>query len=296
MTRFPLEALGDEAFGPSGVLALGPKVRSSDWPGSDNGIRLRSIYAKKKQRTLEKKAGAKDTEAKLLMRAAAPLVEVLRLVDGDKKPAMGYIYEAILRAKEKIKIFFANKENDYTPIIDIVDKRWIAQLGQLLHAATFFLNPALYFERKMIPGQDVGEFEVAFIECVERMLNGGTYLGLKLQNFKRLHFAFSGLHALLPVVSVIGALLSMFIQKREIGLNKRALDASGGSQRPRRNTSRSQSKSSTSKGKSIAIVRDDDETQPPEEPLETLWEDFVGDGLAGPLLLDTDVDFTPMED
>ncbi|KAF8378509.1 hypothetical protein HHK36_029852 [Tetracentron sinense] len=31
-------------------------------------------------------------------------------------------------------------------------------------------------------------------------LNGGTYLGLKLQNFKRLHFAFSGLHALLPVV------------------------------------------------------------------------------------------------
>ncbi|KAF8388499.1 hypothetical protein HHK36_027172 [Tetracentron sinense] len=163
-------------------------------------------------------------------------------------------------------------------------------------------------------------------------LNGGTYLGLKLQNFKRLHFTFSGLHVLLPVVSVIGALLSMLEQKRlndlvfvqynqrlrerfltrkenlqaydpicfdEIdetsewvtgkdpseevvyeGDNLRwldvdaALDASGGSQRPRRNTSRSQSKSSTSKGKSIAIVRDDDETQPPEEPLETLWEDF----------------------
>ncbi|KAF8380854.1 hypothetical protein HHK36_028349 [Tetracentron sinense] len=98
-----------------------------------------------------------------------------------------------------------------------------------------------------------------------------------------------------------------------------ALEASRSSQRSRRNTLRSKNKSSTSKdkGKSIAIVEDDDETQPLEEPLETLWEDLdeseleevfveededfdgdyaVGDGLAGPLLLDTDADFTPIED
>ncbi|KAF8404254.1 hypothetical protein HHK36_009136 [Tetracentron sinense] len=55
-----------------------------------------------------------------------------------------------------------------------------------------------------------------------------------------------------------------------------ALEASLGSQRPKRNTSRSQNKNSISKGKdkSIAIMKDDDETQPPEEPHETLWEDF----------------------
>ncbi|KAF8402529.1 hypothetical protein HHK36_010614 [Tetracentron sinense] len=37
------------------------------------------------------------------MKITAPLVRVLRLVDGEKKPPMGYIYEAMDRAKEVIK-------------------------------------------------------------------------------------------------------------------------------------------------------------------------------------------------
>ena len=36
------------------------------------------------------------------MKVVLPLVKVLRLVDGDAKPAMGYIYEAMDRAKEEI--------------------------------------------------------------------------------------------------------------------------------------------------------------------------------------------------
>ena len=31
------------------------------------------------------------------------LVKVLRLVDGDEKPSMGYLYEAMDKAKENIK-------------------------------------------------------------------------------------------------------------------------------------------------------------------------------------------------
>ncbi|KAF8399145.1 hypothetical protein HHK36_015010 [Tetracentron sinense] len=37
------------------------------------------------------------------MKITAPLVRVLRLVDGEKKPPMGYIYEAMDGAKETIK-------------------------------------------------------------------------------------------------------------------------------------------------------------------------------------------------
>ena len=37
-----------------------------------------------------------------------PLVRVLRLVDGDK-PAMGYLYEAMDRAKEAIQNFYVGK-------------------------------------------------------------------------------------------------------------------------------------------------------------------------------------------
>ena len=37
-----------------------------------------------------------------------PLVKVLRLVDGDK-PAMGYLYEAMDRAKETIQNYYVGK-------------------------------------------------------------------------------------------------------------------------------------------------------------------------------------------
>ena len=45
------------------------------------------------------------------LKAAAPLVTVLRLVDSEEKPAMGFIYEAMESAKEKSnKILTALKE------------------------------------------------------------------------------------------------------------------------------------------------------------------------------------------
>ena len=37
------------------------------------------------------------------LKGAYPLIKVLRLVDSDEKPAMGYIYEAMDNAKEKIQ-------------------------------------------------------------------------------------------------------------------------------------------------------------------------------------------------
>ena len=42
----------------------------------------------------------------LCLRNAYPLLHVLRLVDSDEKPAMGYIYEEMDRAKEKIQKAF----------------------------------------------------------------------------------------------------------------------------------------------------------------------------------------------
>ncbi|KAL5826711.1 hypothetical protein ACOSQ4_018508 [Xanthoceras sorbifolium] len=42
------------------------------------------------------------------LKVFAPLVEVLRLVDGDRKPAMGFVYGELL---------------NYQPILDIIDAR-----------------------------------------------------------------------------------------------------------------------------------------------------------------------------
>jgi len=47
----------------------------------------------------------------ICLKGAFPLIEVLWLVDSNKKPAMGLIYEAMNQAKEKIqKAFNAMKK------------------------------------------------------------------------------------------------------------------------------------------------------------------------------------------
>jgi len=42
----------------------------------------------------------------LTLTGALPLIEVLRLADSDQKPAMGFIYESMDQAKEKIQKSF----------------------------------------------------------------------------------------------------------------------------------------------------------------------------------------------
>ncbi|XP_059070975.1 uncharacterized protein LOC131031585 [Cryptomeria japonica] len=74
-----------------------------------------------------------------------PLVEVLRLVDGENPP-MGYVYEAMDRAKEVIKSKLENNRDKYMPLWDIIDRRWDGQMHTPLHAAGYFLNPLLFYK------------------------------------------------------------------------------------------------------------------------------------------------------
>ncbi|GFY87437.1 hAT dimerization domain-containing protein [Actinidia rufa] len=53
----------------------------------------------------------------------SPLIRVLRLVDTEKKPPMGYIYEAMDRAKESIASSFGEKKEKYEDIFKIIDHR-----------------------------------------------------------------------------------------------------------------------------------------------------------------------------
>nr|CAN68889.1 hypothetical protein VITISV_030929 [Vitis vinifera] len=66
---------------------------------------------------------------------SSPLVRVLRLVDGEKKTLMRYIYEDLNRAKDTIVRSFNRNEEKYKEIFNIIDKRWEIQLHRPLHAA-----------------------------------------------------------------------------------------------------------------------------------------------------------------
>lgn len=101
-----------------------------------------------------------------ILKIYGPLVRVLRLVDGEKKPAMGYIYEAMDRAKEAIMKSF-DKEDRYEDIFEIIDKRWECQLHQPLHAAGYYLNPEFFYANG---GEVAEEVNSGFIRSVERLI------------------------------------------------------------------------------------------------------------------------------
>ncbi|XP_070008994.1 uncharacterized protein [Nicotiana sylvestris] len=80
------------------------------------------------------------------LKIGGPLVKVLRLVDGEQKPSMGYLYEAMDRAKETIQASFSD-EQKYAKVFQIIDARWDEQLHRPLHAAGLILNPSLFYEQ-----------------------------------------------------------------------------------------------------------------------------------------------------
>jgi len=51
------------------------------------------------------------------LKVMAPLIRVLHLVDGERKGAIGYIYEATEKAKETTMKSFNNNESKYKDIL-----------------------------------------------------------------------------------------------------------------------------------------------------------------------------------
>ena len=60
---------------------------------------------------------------------------------------MGYIYEAMYRAKETIMRSFHGNEEKYKEIFKIIDKRSEIRLHQPLHATGYFLKPELFYDK-----------------------------------------------------------------------------------------------------------------------------------------------------
>nr|XP_033508858.1 uncharacterized protein LOC104084442 [Nicotiana tomentosiformis]XP_033508859.1 uncharacterized protein LOC104084442 [Nicotiana tomentosiformis] len=77
------------------------------------------------------------------VRSVTPLVSVLREVDSEEQPCMGYMYHLMTKAKENIALNCGNYERKYGPIWKRIDERWSSQLYRPLHAAGYYLNPQL---------------------------------------------------------------------------------------------------------------------------------------------------------
>ena len=102
------------------------------------------------------------------LKLTGPLVKVLRLVDGERKPAMGYIYEAMDRAKEAIASSFPNQEDHYKKAFEIIDHRWECQLHRPLYAAGHYLNPSTFYDnsQRIVSCEEVMD---GLHACIERL-------------------------------------------------------------------------------------------------------------------------------
>ncbi|KAM0033383.1 putative HAT dimerization domain, ribonuclease H-like superfamily [Helianthus debilis subsp. tardiflorus] len=81
---------------------------------------------------------------------------------------MGYIYNAMKKAKELIAASFKNKEAKYRDIFKIIDKRWDCQLHQPLHAAGYYLNTGLYYNNPEV--EDATEVISGLQACIMKLI------------------------------------------------------------------------------------------------------------------------------
>ncbi|XP_042049334.1 uncharacterized protein LOC121794979 [Salvia splendens] len=131
------------------------------------------------QNTLSKDAKGKEVAEIVIMtlfwenvvcilKVMEPLVRVLRLVVGEKKLAMGYIYESMEKAKETIRGSFEKNEQRYRDIFKIIDDRWNCQLHSPLHEAGHILKTAIYYDNKGLEF----DFKVTkgLHDCIDRLV------------------------------------------------------------------------------------------------------------------------------
>ncbi|PSR93126.1 Spore coat protein like [Actinidia chinensis var. chinensis] len=95
-----------------------------------------------------------------------PLLRLLRLVCSEKKPAMGYVYAGIYRAKESIKKQLINKK-DYLVYWNVIDHRWEQLQRHPLHAAGFYLNPKFFYS---IEGDVHHQIRSSVYDCIEKLV------------------------------------------------------------------------------------------------------------------------------
>ncbi|CAN6445103.1 unnamed protein product [Victoria cruziana] len=100
----------------------------------------------------------------MLLKICLPLLKVLRLADSESRPSIGYLYEAMDKAKEAIRDHLKGKKKLYMPVWKVIDNRWSGQLHRLLHAAAYYLNPAIKYQPDFKKDREV---EYGILDCID---------------------------------------------------------------------------------------------------------------------------------
>ncbi|KAL4326853.1 hypothetical protein AHAS_Ahas13G0041600 [Arachis hypogaea] len=106
-----------------------------------------------------------------IVKLTEPLVHVLRIVDSEDRAAMGFLYQAMYKAREDMVKRFQKRKRVVEPYLKILDSRWDLQLKRNLHAAEFDKH------KETISG---------LLDVIERYAYGDADLITKLTSEKRI--------------------------------------------------------------------------------------------------------------
>ncbi|KAK8935149.1 hypothetical protein KSP39_PZI013556 [Platanthera zijinensis] len=87
------------------------------------------------------------TSCLIMTKISGPIIRLLRIVDADEKPSLGYVYDGLYRVRKAIKNLFKDNKRLYKPYTSIIKSRWDSQFRQGIHSAAYFLNPTFQYDR-----------------------------------------------------------------------------------------------------------------------------------------------------
>ncbi|KAL4321802.1 hypothetical protein AHAS_Ahas14G0146900 [Arachis hypogaea] len=119
-----------------------------------------------------------------IVKLTEPLVHVLRIVDSEDRAAMGFLYQAMYKAREDMVKRFQKRKRVVEPYLKILDSRWDLQLKRNLHAAGYWLNPAFRFNSAEFDKHK--ETISGLLDVIERYAYGDADLITKLTSEKRI--------------------------------------------------------------------------------------------------------------
>ena len=85
-------------------------------------------------------------DCRVIVHIVSSLIRLLRIVDSDEHPAMGYVYDGMYRAIDGIKKLLEDKKKFWEPYINIIKDRWDTQFPQKIYAAAYWLNLAFQYD------------------------------------------------------------------------------------------------------------------------------------------------------
>lgn len=102
----------------------------------------------------------------LSVKVTKPLLSVLHLLDCEDKPFIGYMYNAMEKAKKSIVLAFNNKESKYSPYLSVINDIWKEEFHSPLHSAAYYLNPSIFYNPSFSTSKVI---QKGFLDCIETL-------------------------------------------------------------------------------------------------------------------------------